>query len=91
MRVSGQLAVIAVLGAAGAGGWYAYQGGYLAQAPVIGSYVPAAGQQAGARRGRRGRARDAGPPRSMSTRSRPGASSRCAKPSAPCVPTNRSW
>ncbi|WP_134496003.1 efflux RND transporter periplasmic adaptor subunit [Microvirga pakistanensis] len=29
MRVSGQLAVIALLGAAGFGGWYAYQGGYL--------------------------------------------------------------
>ncbi|WP_414471958.1 efflux RND transporter periplasmic adaptor subunit [Microvirga sp. M2] len=29
MRVSGQLAVIALLGAAGFGGWYGYQNGYL--------------------------------------------------------------
>lgn len=59
MRVSGQLAVIAVLGAAGFGGWYAYQGGYLANVPVIGSYLakPADPQQAaapGARGGGRG-------------------------------------
>ncbi|RDI57318.1 efflux RND transporter periplasmic adaptor subunit [Microvirga subterranea] len=53
MRVSGQLAVIAVLGAAGFGGWYAYQGGYLAKAPVVGSYFaqPAA-KAAGPARGR---------------------------------------
>jgi membrane fusion protein (multidrug efflux system) len=38
MRVSGQLAVIAVLGAAGFGGWYAYKQGHLATVPVIGSY-----------------------------------------------------
>ncbi|MGO4704962.1 efflux RND transporter periplasmic adaptor subunit [Microvirga sp. 2MCAF38] len=29
MRLSGQLAVIAALGVAGLGGWYAYQGGYF--------------------------------------------------------------
>ena len=34
MRVSGQLAVIALLGAAGFGGWYAYQGGYLGNQPA---------------------------------------------------------
>jgi membrane fusion protein (multidrug efflux system) len=55
MRVSGQLAVIAMLGAAGYGGWYAYQGGYLANAPVIGSYfAKPAGQAAGPARGGRG-------------------------------------
>jgi len=59
MRLSGQLAVIAVLGAAGAGGWYAYQGGYLANAPVIGSYFAQPGQQAASGAGRRGG--DAGP------------------------------
>ncbi len=48
MRVSGQLAVIAVLGAAGFGGWYAYQGGYLAKAPVVGSYFAQAPGQAAA-------------------------------------------
>src|SRR3712207_8733904 len=36
---SGQLAVIAMLGAAGFGGWYAYKGGHLANVPVIGAYV----------------------------------------------------
>ena len=46
MRLSGQLAVIAVLGAAGVGGWFAYQGGYLAKTPVIGSYVAGPGPQA---------------------------------------------
>ena len=57
MRVSGQLAVIAVLGAAGFGGWYAYQGGYLANVPVIGAYVAAPATQAPARpAGRRGAA-----------------------------------
>jgi len=45
MRVSGQLAVIALLGAAGFGGWYAYQGGYLG--------TPSAEQQ-GASAGGRG-------------------------------------
>jgi membrane fusion protein (multidrug efflux system) len=34
MRVSGQLAVIALLGAAGFGGWYAYQGGYFSNQPA---------------------------------------------------------
>lgn len=53
MRVSGQLAVIAVLGTAGFGGWYAYKGGYLADAPVIGSYLPKPAGQAAAP-GRRG-------------------------------------
>src|SRR5688500_9044893 len=49
MRVIGQLAVIAVLGAAGYGGWYAYRDGLLVQAPVVGPYIaklipqPAAG------------------------------------------------
>ena len=54
MRVSGQLAVIAMLGAAGIGGWYAYQGGHLAKIPVIGTYVsqPAERQAAQGGRGR---------------------------------------
>lgn len=58
MRVSGQLAVIAVLGAAGFGGWYAYQGGYLAKAPVVGSYFaqPAGGPAGAPARGGRGQA-----------------------------------
>ena len=51
MRVSGQLAVIVVLGAAGFGGWYAYKGGHLANVPVIGAYVSQpSGQQADAGR-----------------------------------------
>ncbi|MBB3021636.1 membrane fusion protein (multidrug efflux system) [Microvirga lupini] len=62
MRVSGQLAVIAMLGAAGFGGWYAYKGGHLANVPVIGAYVSQpAGQQAGAPRGPGGRGGPAGP------------------------------
>ncbi|MCD6072697.1 MAG: hypothetical protein K0S42_3213 [Microvirga sp.] len=62
MRVSGQLAVIAMLGAAGFGGWYAYKGGHLANVPVIGAYVShPAGQQAGAPRGPGGRGGPAGP------------------------------
>ncbi|HZH53948.1 MAG TPA: efflux RND transporter periplasmic adaptor subunit [Microvirga sp.] len=53
MRVSSQLAVIAVLGAAGYGGWYAYQGGYLAKTPVIGSYfAQPASQNVASGRGR---------------------------------------
>lgn len=57
MRTSRQLAVIAMLGAAGFGGWYAYKGGHLAKAPVIGSYFaePSA-QAASAGRGGRGQA-----------------------------------
>jgi len=55
MRVSGQLAVIAMLGAAGFGGWYAYQGGYLANVPVIGAYVAKPAQQASVPGGRGGR------------------------------------
>src|SRR3712207_404821 len=54
MRVSGQLAVIAMLGAAGLGGWYAYQGGYLANVPVIGAYVAKPAGQAAAPGGRGG-------------------------------------
>ncbi|MCB8822330.1 efflux RND transporter periplasmic adaptor subunit [Microvirga rosea] len=61
MRVSRQLAVIAVLGAAGYGGWYAYQGGYLAKAPVIGSYFAKA-EEPSARSGRGGRGGASGPP-----------------------------
>ncbi|MBF9234837.1 efflux RND transporter periplasmic adaptor subunit [Microvirga alba] len=60
MRVSGQLAVIAVLGAAGFGGWYAYQGGYLANAPVVGSYFAKSSGQASAS-GRGGRGAQVGP------------------------------
>ncbi|MBZ6077280.1 efflux RND transporter periplasmic adaptor subunit [Microvirga puerhi] len=61
MRVSRQLAVIAVLGAAGYGGWYAYQGGHLAKAPVIGAYFAKAEEPA-ARSGRGGRGGPSGPP-----------------------------
>src|SRR5688572_969192 len=62
MRVSGQLAVIAMLGAAGFGGWYAYKGGHLANVPVIGAYVSQpSSQQAGAPRGPGGRGGPAGP------------------------------
>jgi membrane fusion protein (multidrug efflux system) len=60
MRVSGQLAVIAMLGAAGFGGWYAYKDGHLANLPVIGAYVSQpAGQQAA--QGARGRGGPTGP------------------------------
>jgi membrane fusion protein, multidrug efflux system len=54
MRVSGQLAVIAMLGAAGFGGWYAYQGGLLANVPVIGAYVAKPAGQAASPGGRGG-------------------------------------
>src|SRR5215210_8281490 len=40
MRWYGQLAVIAVLGAAGYGGWQAYKAGYLSAVPVLGAYLP---------------------------------------------------
>src|SRR5436190_14023223 len=43
MRWYGQLAVIAVLGAAGYAGWQAYQSGVLSAVPVLGAYLPAAG------------------------------------------------
>lgn len=39
MRWYGQLAVIAVLGAAGYGGWLAYKDGSLARAPLVGQYL----------------------------------------------------
>ncbi|HZH11492.1 MAG TPA: efflux RND transporter periplasmic adaptor subunit [Microvirga sp.] len=57
MRVSGQLAVIALLGAAGFGGWYAYQGGYLdnylGQQPATQQGAPG-GQRGGNRGGAQG-------------------------------------
>lgn len=40
MRLAGQLLLIAALGGAGYGGWYAYREGYLAKVPVLGQYVP---------------------------------------------------
>ncbi|NIX77893.1 efflux RND transporter periplasmic adaptor subunit [Microvirga terricola] len=52
MRVSRQLAVIAVLGAAGIGGWFAYQDGFLANAPESGAKPTT--QAAGQGRGRGG-------------------------------------
>ena len=61
MRVSGQLAVIAVLGAAGFGGWYAYKGGHLANVPVIGAYVSQPPTQQAGGPGGRGRGGQAGP------------------------------
>ncbi|WP_210496804.1 efflux RND transporter periplasmic adaptor subunit [Microvirga antarctica] len=60
MRVSGQLAVIVALGAAGFGGWYAYQGGYLANVPVVGTYLAKSAPQA-ATAGRGGRGGPTGP------------------------------
>jgi membrane fusion protein (multidrug efflux system) len=39
MRWYGQLAVIAVLGGAGYGGWYAWKEGHLHRAPYVGEYV----------------------------------------------------
>lgn len=55
MRWYGQLAVVAVLGAAGFGGWYAYKTGRLAEVPLVGSYVGApAPVQATAAASRRG-------------------------------------
>jgi membrane fusion protein, multidrug efflux system len=55
LRWYGQLAVVAVVGAAGYGGWYAYKTGRLAEVPVVGQYVPAAAptqnQAATSRRG----------------------------------------
>ncbi|WP_457092043.1 efflux RND transporter periplasmic adaptor subunit [Microvirga sp. P5_D2] len=54
MRVSGQLGVIALLGAASFGGWYVYQGGYLANLPVIGASMSKPSGQAGAPGGRGG-------------------------------------
>ena len=39
MRVIGQLAVIAVLGAVGYSGWYAYKEGRLPDTPVVGPYI----------------------------------------------------
>lgn len=39
MRWYGQLAVIAVLGGVGYGGWHAYETGKLAELPVVGSYL----------------------------------------------------
>src|SRR3954454_8138519 len=47
MRWYGQLAVIAVLGAAGYGGWQAYKSGVLSTVRVLGAYVPAPGPGAG--------------------------------------------
>jgi membrane fusion protein (multidrug efflux system) len=55
MRWYGQLAVIAVLGAAGYGGWVAYKDGSLARAPVIGEYIARfSGQAPAASTGRQG-------------------------------------
>lgn len=59
MRLSGQVLVIAVLGAAGFGGWYAYKEGKLSTLPMIGSYFPQATQQ---QAGPGGRGPAGGPP-----------------------------
>lgn len=42
MRARGQLVLVAILGAAGYAGWYAYKTGTLAQVPGLASYAPAA-------------------------------------------------
>jgi membrane fusion protein (multidrug efflux system) len=62
MRVVGQLAVIAVLGTAGFGGWYAYKEGHLAKAPVVGSYFAQGAPQQAAGPGGGGRGAGAGAP-----------------------------
>jgi membrane fusion protein (multidrug efflux system) len=46
MRWSGQLAVVAVLGVAGFGGWQAYRVGLLARVPGVATYFPVAGTAA---------------------------------------------
>ncbi|HEY8384475.1 MAG TPA: efflux RND transporter periplasmic adaptor subunit [Microvirga sp.] len=55
MRVPGQLAVIVLLGAAGAGGWYAHKEGYLKDVPVLGDYLPKPAQPQQAQGGAGGR------------------------------------
>ena len=86
MRWYGQLAVIAVLGAAGYGGWRAYQSGVAVGRAGLGAYLPAAGRAAeGANGSPRPRRRS-----SRSMPSGPGASSRSARRSARCAPSNRS-
>jgi membrane fusion protein (multidrug efflux system) len=71
MRVIGQLAVIAVLGAAGFGGWYAYKEGHLAELPVVGPSIAklippptagAPGRRPGGSAGGRGPGGPGGPP-----------------------------
>lgn len=68
MRAVGQLAVIAVLGAAGFGGWYAHKEGYLAQVPGVGPSIakllpqPATGDTARGPRGGAGGRGSGGPP-----------------------------
>jgi membrane fusion protein (multidrug efflux system) len=59
MRLTSQLAVIALLGAAGFGGWYAYKEGRLASVPVVGSYLPAPPAQATGPSGGGGRRNEA--------------------------------
>lgn len=52
MRLPGQLLIIAVLGGAGYGGWYAYKEGLLAKAPIVGAYFPAPAAPASGGQGR---------------------------------------
>ena len=54
MRPSRQLVVIAALGMAGAGGWYAYKEGHLATIPGVGAYFTAPAQRASTPGGARG-------------------------------------
>src|SRR5262245_59685454 len=62
MRLTSQLAVIALLGGAGFGGWYAYKEARLASVPVVGSSLPAPPQQqAGPAAGGGGRCNEGGP------------------------------
>jgi membrane fusion protein (multidrug efflux system) len=65
MRLAGQLVVIALLGGAGYGGWYAYKEGHLAKVPYLNAYLPApaspAQQQAGGAPRAGGRGAPAGP------------------------------
>ena len=62
MRLAGQLLLVAMLGGAGYGGWYAYKEGHLAKVPVVGTYFAQSGpQQAPQGPGGRG-AQQGGPP-----------------------------
>jgi membrane fusion protein (multidrug efflux system) len=65
MRLAGQLVVIALLGGAGYGGWYAYKEGHLAKIPYLNAYLPASpaqgSQQTANRAPAGGRGAPAGP------------------------------
>jgi hypothetical protein len=68
MRWYGQLVVVAVLGGAGYGAWFAHQQGYLAQVPVLGEMAAKVLPRPGAAPAGRGRAVRGRLPWSTSTR-----------------------